>query len=115
MILESLSNQIRMKREKLLSAVVEVRSQLLLWVSRSCPSPLSFPTLCLQPPGAPASCPGRGTWSQTPSFAENLETPSGGCAPEDPGEPEHGDIQGQIQRSEFTDLLASAALPGEAP
>lgn len=111
MILESLSNQIQMKREKFLSTLVEVRGPLLQGVSRSCPSPTSLPTLCLQPPGPPPAspthcCPGRGTWHQTPSFTENPETPSGGCAAEDPGEPEHDEIQGHVQRRAWARTVA---------
>lgn len=50
MVLQSLSNQIQKKKKKLLQALVVVSGQTWRWVSRSCPSPASFPVLCLQDP-----------------------------------------------------------------
>ena len=106
MVLESLSNEIQMKRKKFLSSLVVVSSLWLQRVSRSSiqscllpyplpPGPLGphWPLSCMR------CCAGRGTWGpDSASSTENPATPSGGSSAEDVGKPEHGEIHEQVQR-----------------
>lgn len=112
MVLESMSNQIRMKRKNLLNSLVAVSG----WRPHS--ALLSSPSSASGSRAPPASalhrCREEARGAASPSFTENPAAQAGGPAAEVLGKPGHGGMHRQVPRSEWarTVVVPLRAQPG---